>query len=182
MLVAGFPMHRIKASDPLRDTHRMIAALAPIHGRVLDTATGLGYTAIELARSAASVLTIELDPAAQEIARRNPWSRELFANARIEQRTGDACQVVPTLADGTFERVLHDPPTFALAGELYSEEFYRELYRVLKRGGKLFHYIGDPNSKSGRSVTRGVMARLKYVGFAGVAKREQAFGIIASKT
>ncbi len=74
MLIAGFTMHRIVNIDPLQDTLRKIAAIAPVVGHVLDTATGLGYTAIEAARTADEVITIELDPGAQEIARQNPWS------------------------------------------------------------------------------------------------------------
>ena len=51
MLIAGFVMHRIKDIDPIQDTLRKIAALSPIVGRVLDTATGLGYTAIEASKT-----------------------------------------------------------------------------------------------------------------------------------
>src|SRR5262245_18816196 len=69
MLVAGFPMHRIKGIDPYEDTRRKIAAVAPLTGDVLDTATGLGYTAIEAANTASRVVTIELDPAGLEVAR-----------------------------------------------------------------------------------------------------------------
>ncbi|HXL38066.1 MAG TPA: spermine synthase, partial [Ktedonobacteraceae bacterium] len=51
MLIAGFVMHRIKDIDPMQDTARKIAAILPIVGSVLDTATGLGYTAIEAAKT-----------------------------------------------------------------------------------------------------------------------------------
>lgn len=181
MLIAGFVMHRIKDIDPWQDTQRKIAALAPLKGSVLDTATGLGYTAIQAAHSAESVTTIELDPGAQEMARLNPWSRELFTNPRITQLMGDAYEVVPTFAAESFDRILHDPPTFKLAGELYSGVFYRELYRILKRGGRLFHYIGDPNSKASGGVTRGVLRRLQEAGFARVVRRAEAYGVVAYK-
>ncbi|HEX7733632.1 MAG TPA: methyltransferase domain-containing protein [Ktedonobacteraceae bacterium] len=181
MLIAGFVMHRIKNVDPWQDTQRKIAAITPIHGSVLDTATGLGYTAILAARSAGSVMTIELDPGAQAIARQNPWSQELFTNPRITQLMGDAYEVVPTLASESFDRVIHDPPTFSLAGELYSGLFYRELYRVLKRGGRLFHYIGDPNSKASGGVTRGALKRLQESGFTRVVRRPEAYGVVAYK-
>ncbi|MGE5335470.1 MAG: spermine synthase, partial [Nitrososphaerota archaeon] len=69
MLVSGVPMHRIKDTDPWRDTLAKVKSLAPIIGRVLDTATGLGYTAIVASETAAEVVTIELDPAGLEIAR-----------------------------------------------------------------------------------------------------------------
>jgi len=181
MLVSGIPMHRIKGTDPYQDTLEKIKTVKPVVGIVLDTATGLGYTAIEAARTAEHVITIELDPAALEIARLNPWSRALFGNPRITQRLGDSYDVVEELNEGSFQRVIHDPPAFSLAGHLYSGEFYAELHRVLGRGGRLFHYIGDPESKSGRGITRGVMRRLQEAGFERVVRRPQAFGVIAYK-
>lgn len=181
MLIGGFTMHRIVNIDPMQDTLKKIATLAPLTGRVLDTATGLGYTAIAAARTAEQVVTIELDPGAQEIARLNPWSRGLFDNPKIQQLMGDAYQVVPTFAESSFAAILHDPPVFSLAGELYSGVFYRELYRVLKRGGKLFHYIGNLESKSSGTVVRGALKRLQEAGFSRVVKRPEAFGVVAYK-
>jgi len=181
LLLSGFVMHRIKEIDPWQHAQRMLAALAPVSGAVLDTTTGLGYTAILAARSAASVTAIELDPGVEAIARLNPWSRELFANPGITRLMGDASEIVPDLPDGQFERIMHDPPALKLAGDLYSGAFYRELHRVLRRGGRLFHYIGDPQSKTGSSVTRGVLRRLQEAGFARVIPRAQAYGVVAYK-
>jgi uncharacterized protein len=179
MLVSGVPMHRIKDTDPWRDTLAKVKTIAPMTGRVLDTATGLGYTAIVAAETATEVVTIELDPAGLEIARANPWSRELFERANIQQLIGDAADVVPTLDAASFARIVHDPPQLSLAGHLYSEDFYRELRRVLARGGRLFHYIGDPNSPFGSRTTSGVMRRLHDAGFARVVRRPEAFGLVA---
>jgi len=181
MLIAGFTMHRIVDIDPMQDTLKKVATLLPITGRILDTATGLGYTAIEVAKTAEQVVTIELDPGAQEIARLNPWSRGLFDNPRIQQIMGDAYEVVPTFEDASFSAILHDPPVFSLAGELYSGAFYRELHRILKRGGKLFHYIGNLDSKSSGTVVRGALRRLQESGFTRVMKRPEAFGVVAYK-
>ncbi len=178
-LVSGTLMHRIKDTDPYRDTLSKIRAIAPVHGRVLDTATGLGYTAIAAAKTAAQVVTIELDPAALEIARQNPWSRGLFDNPKIVQIIGDTYDVVRTLDAGAFDRIIHDPPAFSLAGDLYSAAFYRELYRVLAPGGRLFHYIGDINSKSGARVTPGIIRRLQEAGFNRVVRHPEAFGVTA---
>ena len=179
MLISGIPMHRIKGTDPHADTLQKVRAAAPVTGRVLDTTTGLGYTAIEAARTAASVTTIELDPAVLEMARLNPWSRELFENPRITQLVGDSFERVREFPDGSFDRVLHDPPTFSLAGQLYSGEFYRELLRVLGKGGRLFHYIGNPESNLGGRVSRGVVRRLRDAGFARVVPKPEAFGVLA---
>lgn len=181
MLVSGIPMHRIKGTDPLRDTREKIKTIQPVTGRVLDTATGLGYTAIEAAKRADSVATIEIDPYALEIARLNPWSQDLFANPKITQYLGDSYDLVESFGDAAFARIIHDPPAFSLAGHLYSAAFYAELYRVLMRGGRLFHYVGDPGSRSGRSTTRGVIRRLHEVGFSFVGRRPEAFGVVARK-
>lgn len=181
MVIAGFTMHRIVDIDPMQDTLKKVATILPITGRVLDTATGLGYTAIEAAKTAEQVITIELDPGAQEIARQNPWSRALFNNPKIQQVMGNAYEVVLTFEDDYFTRIIHDPPVFSLAGELYSGAFYRELYRVLKRGGRLFHYIGNLDSKSAGTVTRGALKRLQEAGFSRVVRRPEAFGVVAYK-
>jgi hypothetical protein len=181
MLVSGIPMHRIKGTNPYQDTLSKIRAISPVSGLVLDTATGLGYTACQASRSANRVITIELDPTAHEIARLNPWSKELFDSPKIEKLLGDSYDLVPAFAAETFDCIIHDPPQFSLAGELYSGEFYRELRRVLRSGGKLFHYIGDPGSKSGAGITRGVVRRLEEAGFTGVKARPEAFGVTAGK-
>jgi len=180
MLVAGFPMHRIKDTDPWRDTQAKIKASAPT-GRVLDTCTGLGYTAILAAEIAEHVTTVELDPACQEVARANPWSARLFDHPRITQLIGDIGELIATLPEAGFNRIIHDPPTFSLAGELYSGEFYRACWRVLRPGGRLFHYIGDPESRSGAQVTRGVVRRLQEAGFSRVQPAPAAFGVTASR-
>jgi predicted methyltransferase len=181
MLVSGIPMHRIKGTDPYRDTLQKIKTIKPLIGQVLDTATGLGYTAIEAAKTADHVITIELDPVVIEIARLNPWSQALFDNPRISQRIGDSYDVVKEFDGETFARIVHDPPALALAGDLYARDFYGELYRVMRGGGRLFHYVGDPDSKSGRNTTRGVIRRLQESGFSRVVRHPRAFGVVAYK-
>jgi predicted methyltransferase len=181
MLVSGIPMHRIKDTDPHQDTLEKIRTIKPVVGQVLDTATGLGYTAIEAARTAEHITTIELDPAALKVCRLNPWSQELFDNPKITQVIGDSYDVVAEMETGRFTRVIHDPPAFSLAGDLYSGDFYRELYRVMRNRSQLFHYIGDPESKSGRSITAGVIRRLEQAGFRQVRRVPRAFGVVAVK-
>jgi uncharacterized protein len=181
MMLSGIPMHRIKTVDPWRDTELKMKAMGGVNGSVLDICTGLGYTAIAASRTAVHVTTVELDPTVLEVCRRNPWSRALFDNPKIEQVIGNGADVVETMADDSFSRIFHDPPTFKLAGELYSGEFYGHLLRILNRGGRLFHYIGDLESTTGRVVAKGAVRRLQDVGFQRITRRPEAFGIVANK-
>lgn len=181
MLISGIPMHRIKNTDPYKDTLSKIRAVAPLAGPVLDTTMGLGYTAVEASRSADRVITIELDPAVVDICRRNPWSQELFDNPQITRLIGDAYDVIAEFDDQSFTRIIHDPPMFSLAGHLYSSAFYDQMLRVLRSSGRVFHYIGDPKSRSGRNVTRGVVRRLQESGFRRVKPYPRAFGVVAYK-
>jgi hypothetical protein len=181
-LIAGFSMHRFGVGvDPMEDTARKLASVGPIRAgaRVLDICTGLAYTAVAAHNKGGRVTTIELDRAMTEMCRMNPHSRELFGG-QIRQLYGNAADVVPTFPDASFDRIIHDPPTFALAGELFSGEFYGHLRRILAPKGRLYHYIGDPASKSAGNVAKGVVTRLKQAGFGGVAIDYNAHGIIAA--
>lgn len=180
MLISGIPMHRIKNTTPVEDTDRKIKALGKPFGKILDTSTGLGYTAIEAAKTAASVITIEFDPVVLDICRVNPWSRELFTNPKIHKIIGDSASIVESFDDGTFNAIIHDPPTFQIAGDLYAQSLYQTFYRILKDRGRLFHYIGNPDSRSGATVGRGVVERLEAVGFT-VQPKGSAFGVLAKK-
>jgi predicted methyltransferase len=83
------------------------------------------------------------------------------------------------LADASFDAVLHDPPRFGIAGELYSQAFYDQLARVLRRKGRLFHYTGAPNKlTSGRDVPNEVAKRLRLAGFAASLEGD---GVLAVK-
>lgn len=181
LLISGTLMHRVKGTDPWQDTKEKIGAVGAVTGDVLDTATGLGYTSILAARHAAHVTTIELDPAVLEIARLNPWSDPLFTSSRITSRIGDSGELIDEFADESFHVIIHDPPVISLAGHLYGQEFYAELYRTLRPGGRLFHYIGNPESTSGSTTTSGVIRRLQEAGFHQVRQAPAAFGVVASK-
>jgi len=179
--INGIHMHRITGITPWEDSLLKVKCARVRRGmKVLDICTGLGYTAIaSLLRGAFRVITIEIDEHVLEIASYNPWSWRL-ADERINIILGDATEVIEDIKDSSIDRIIHDPPTLALAGELYSKEFYKELFRVLKRGGVLFHYTGKPGYMRGVNVTRGVVNRLRHVGFQVKIVRE-AYGVVAFK-
>ena len=180
-LIAGFSMHRFGVGvDPKEDTEKKLGAVAPIrkNARLLDICTGLAYTSCMAHARGADVTTIELDRTMTKMCRMNPHSKALF-EGEIEQLYGNGADVVKTFEDSCFDVIITDPPTFALAGELYSAEFYADLKRILRPKGKLYHYIGDPKSASGSGVAAGVVRRLKQVGF-DAAIDYDAHGIVAA--
>jgi predicted methyltransferase len=94
----------------------------------------------------------------------NPWSPA--ADPRVELVHADVTDRIDALPDASFDAVLHDPPRFGTAGDLYAGEFYGQLQRVLRRRGQLFHYTGTPNRlTSGRDVPAEIARRLAAHGF-----------------
>ena len=93
---------------------------------------------------------------------------------------GDIAEQIAALPEPSVDAILHDPPRFGIAGELYSQAFYDQLARVLKRKGKLFHYTGTPNKlTSGRDVPNEVAKRLRHAGFAAKLNGD---GVLAVRT
>jgi predicted methyltransferase len=143
---------------------------------------GLGYTALEAARRGATVITVEVSPEVLMLAEHNPFSRNLRDTVTILH--GDVSLYVRLFKDNTFDKIVHDPPRYTMAGELYSLEFYRELYRILRPGGVLLHYTGEPLKGRGRGhgpIVRGILERLSRAGFIVKGFRENILSVIAVK-
>lgn len=180
--ISGVKMHISKGTDPFTSASEMAQQAVRKGDKVLDCCSGLGYAAIAAHRLGASeVLSIELSREVMGLRAQNPWSNDLEQEG-IVQRQGSSFELIGTMAATSFDSVIHDPPRFSLAGELYSEEFYREIFRVLRRGGRLFHYTGNPHVvKKGSSFVDGVIRRLKAAGFRHVEKVEHLMGVSAQK-
>jgi uncharacterized protein len=181
--ISGILMHRIKDTDPKADAESKIAAVAPVRGRVLETCCGLGYTALLAARTAETVTVFEIDPNVLEMVRVNPYSSPLLEEgSRIDVRNEDVAEAIHQLPDDEYDIIIHDPPTLAIAGELYGDAFYGQLLRVLRSRGRLFHYTGDPGSRHRRQDLPGRVAdRLAALGFARVRREPAALGVSARK-
>ena len=180
--ISGVKMHISKGTDPFTSASEMAKQAVSKGDRVLDCCSGLGYAAIAAHRlGATEVLTIELSPEVMGLRAQNPWSQDLVNNGIVQQQ-GSSYELIQTMSSSSFDAVVHDPPRFSLAGELYSEEFYREVFRVLRHGGRLFHYTGNPHViKTGSSFVDGVIRRLKAAGFKNVKKVEHLMGVSAQK-
>ncbi|MGC9148923.1 MAG: class I SAM-dependent methyltransferase [Sulfolobales archaeon] len=178
--ISGVQMHRTTEIDPWTDSLIKIKTLGNLRNRkALDICTGLGYTAINMfRRGVKEIFTIEIDENILHLAEMNPWSRVL---EKIDILLGDASEIIDYFDNEYFDVILHDPPRINIAGELYSEEFYRKIYRVLKRGGRLFHYTGEPGRHSNIDILKGIKNRLKRAGFDEIRWIDKAKGFLVFK-
>jgi uncharacterized protein len=168
--ISGIRMHVTKTMSPKEDTEQKISFVSPCTGTVLDTCTGLGYTAIMASKTAKEVYTFEVDEHVIEIEKANPYSKGLFENPKVKRHHGDIFEEIKSLKAESFDRVIHDPPRLALSTLLYSQGFYNQLFRVMKKGSKLYHYTGDPGSKRGLDIRQGIIMRLEEAGFKNIKR------------
>ncbi|MDD5172088.1 MAG: SAM-dependent methyltransferase [Candidatus ainarchaeum sp.] len=150
----------------------------------LDTCMGLGYTAIALAKKngVKTVATCELSEAVITLAKWNPFSDMLFAKgSKIIVMEGSITERIKSFDSDMFSFVIHDPPRLSHAPELYSSDFYGELYRVCKKGAKIFHYVGSVGKKKGRRIDKEVEKRLFSAGFRAIRYVPRLQGMFTRK-
>lgn len=168
--IDGIKMLPTMKESPFEDARRKVALVEPRGKVLLDTCGGLGYfAACCLEAGVARIQSFEKNADVLWLRTLNPWSPDPDAPAsggRLQLAHADVAQAIAQVAAASVDALLHDPPRFGIAGELYSQAFYDQLARVLRRGGKLFHYTGSPNKlTSGRDVPREVARRLEKAGF-----------------
>lgn len=164
--ISGIKMHRTKGIDPYEDAHTKAGAAVRRNDTVLDTCGGFGYTAIWARRlGAEEVISVEVNPDIVALRRYNPWSKEYLEDAAIEKIEGDAADVVHDFDPGYFDSILHDPPRFTLAENLYSSEFLESLISILRPGGTLAFYTGEPyRAARGQSFVDNLLKRMRKLG------------------
>jgi predicted methyltransferase len=176
--IDGIKMLPTAKISPYADAERKVGWVQPRGKVVLDTCGGLGYFAAWcLQGAAAEILSYEKNPDVLWLRSLNPWSPQ--PGGALQLIRGDIAAQVTALADSSVDAILHDPPRFGIAGELYSQNFYNQLSRVIRRKGRLFHYTGTPNKlTSGRDVPGEVATRLRQAGF---ATEFQGDGVLATR-
>jgi predicted methyltransferase len=177
--IDGIKMLPTANVSPYADAERKVGLIQPRGKVVLDTCGGLGYFAAWCVdKQASRVLSYEKNPDVIWLRTLNPWSPE--AGGALTLTEGDITHEIAALPDASVDAILHDPPRFGIAGELYSQAFYDQLARVLKRKGRLFHYTGTPNKlTTGRDVPNEVATRLRR---AGCSTELNGDGVLALKT
>jgi len=176
--IDGIKMLPTAQVSPYDDAANKVALIQPRGKVILDTCGGLGYFAAWcLQGGAAQVLSYEKNPDVLWLRSLNPWSPQPGGALRL--MPGDVGAEIAALPDASVDAILHDPPRFGTAGDLYSQAFYDQLARVLKRRGRLFHYTGTPNKlTSGRDVPAEVAKRLQRSGF---VTQPSGDGVLARK-
>jgi uncharacterized protein len=176
--IDGIKMLPTAHVSPYADAERKVGLIQPRGKVILDTCGGLGYFAAWcLLGQARRVHSYEKNADVIWLRGLNPWSPGVGNGLTLTQ--GDIAEQIGALAGDSVDAILHDPPRFGIAGELYSQVFYGELARVLRRDGKLFHYTGAPNKlTSGRDVPNEVVKRLLRAGFAAKVNGD---GVLAVK-
>jgi predicted methyltransferase len=174
--IDGIKMLPTATVSPFEDARRKVELVGVRERRVLDTCGGLGYFAAWCRRLGATrILSCEKNATVLWLRALNPWSPA--ADAVLEVLNIGIEAQIEAMADASFDVILHDPPRFGIAGELYSRKFYAQLVRVLRPGGTLFHYTGSPNKlTSGRDVPGEVLQRLQHSGF---SARRALDGVLA---
>lgn len=163
--IDGIKMLPTAQVSPYADAERKVGLIQPQGKVILDCCGGLGYFAAWCLRGGArQILSFEKNPDVLWLRTLNPWSPG--AEGALTLTQADIGEHITRLPDASVDAVLHDPPRFGIAGELYSQAFYGQLARVLRPRGRLFHYTGTPNKlTSGRDVPREVATRLQRAGF-----------------
>jgi predicted methyltransferase len=164
--IDGIKMLPTARVSPWADAESKVGLIRPRGKVILDACGGLGYFAAWcLLGQARHVLSYEKNPDVIWLRGLNPWSPETGGGLSLTQ--GDIAEEIAGLPGGSVDAILHDPPRFGIAGELYAQVFYDHLARVLKRKGRLFHYTGTPNKLArGRDLRSEVAKRLRQAGFA----------------
>ena len=176
--IDGIKMLPTAQVSPYADAERKVGLIQPQGKDILDTCGGLGYFAAWcLQGRARQVLSFEKNADVIWLRGLNPWSPP--AGGALTLVLGDIAEQIASLPGASMDAVLHDPPRFGTAGGLYSQAFYDQLARVLRRKGRLFHYTGAPNKlTSGRDLPAEVMKRLRRAGFVAEPNGD---GILATK-
>jgi uncharacterized protein len=181
--IDGIKMLPTAQVSPDADAERKVGLIQPGGKRVLDTCGGLGYFAGWCLRGgAAQVQSYEKNADVIWLRGLNPWSPEHACPPEqlraLQLEHGDVVERITSLPDASFDALLHDPPRFGIAGELYSQAFYGQLARVIRPRGRLFHYTGSPNKlTSRRDVPAEVAGRLQRAGFATEMNGDGVVGI-----
>ena len=136
--IDGIKMLPTAQVSPYADAERKVGLIQPQGKVILDTCGGLGYFASWCMQGKArQVLSFEKNPDVIWLRSLNPWSPKVDPVLNLTE--GDIAEQITSLPSNSVDAILHDPPRFGIAGELYSQVFYDQLARVMKRKGKLFH-------------------------------------------
>ena len=171
--ISGTSMHKKEFLNKLKKDK--------LYGNVLDSGTGLGYSSIIVSKTADKVITVEIDENVIEIAKLNPYSQELFNSRNIKRILGNICGDIKKFKEKEFNFVILDGGSVKGSEEFFSLENYKEVFRILKHDGKLYHYVPNHQIKRGRDFATEIISRLQKSGFRDIFRDKEGSFLIAKK-
>jgi hypothetical protein len=155
--ISATPMHKKLFLDAIEKFQ--------LKGFILDSGTGLGYSAIIASKTATQVFTIEWDESVLELASFNPHSKDIFQSSNIDLRLGDITEEILAFEDNYFDAIIQDGGMPKSSGDFFSQNQCKQLHRVLKKGGDLYFYLPQHDKSKGRDWGAEHIERLKKAGF-----------------
>lgn len=139
---------------------------------VLEICTGAGYKTILLVEKAKKVISVEKSEDVLELMKYNPYTKDLQNKTNLEIINIDAIKFVRNTKE-KFDKILHDPPTYKFAPELYTEKFYKDLFLISENGCIFFHYTGNPGNKfRGTDIIKATVERAISAGWKLIKKED----------
>jgi len=118
--IDGIKMLPTAQVSPYADAERKVGLIQPRGKVILDTCGGLGYFAAWcLLGQARQVHSYEKNADVIWLRSLNPWSPEVGGALTLTH--GDIAEQIGALPGDSVDAILHDPPRFGTAGELYSQ-------------------------------------------------------------
>jgi len=182
--IDGVRMNLVKELNPILYAKAVVDGLRVRKGmRVLECCMGLGYITEELRKRGAEVWAVEKRKEVVELSKATPWFSHLHKaeNVRIINKPIEEFLKEAEEEGLTFHRIVHDPPSPRLAGELYSRTLYRAYYNAAEPKAILYHYSGLPGQQRGWDEVERTAERLEEVGWRVLRKDKRLKGVFAQK-
>jgi len=153
--IDGIRMHVFYLGSPFKYA-QYVARVVRGGKKYLETCFGQGYISRLIDEE---LVSYEKNRAVLELAKMNPWSQDALKKHTVKNAS------IWDLEEEGFDRIIHDPPSFRIAEDLYSEKFYKMLADHSKKGALMYHYIGEPKKRQRFDLGAHVIQKAQRAGW-----------------
>ena len=169
--IDGIRMHVFYLKSPFK-YGRYVANIVRNGTYYLETCFGQGYISRLIDKP---LVSYEKSKAVLELAKLNPWSQDALNKHKVHNKS------IWDLEEEGFDRIIHDPPSFRTAQDLYSQSFYKLLYERSKPGTIFYHYTGEPNKRKRFNIMSHVIKNAEKAGWRLLRKDDKVKALIFKK-